>query len=621
MENKQNILSSDISNEDTEISSDNPVQKKRKRKWTAVLSVVLIALASSAAVFMAVFFSITTEKIVLELGDKPNIESIYKNKLLSSLYSVESCDIDLTKVGSSFAELKFFGFIPGKAEIEIRDTTPPEIKLTDIHSVAGIEITTEDFVVSCSDKSDITLSSDDINFDTVGEYTLSFTAADLYGNKTVGEALFTVCDKSHVLDVELGTSDIENALREKLPDITRIDMKDMPLDKEGEYVFYAFSDTTKYIWLANVRDTLPPSVKTKPLALRIGEEVTPEKFIVSVSDSSEYTSAFTSVKSTSSEKSAIAFIDIEDIHGNLTSAVEYMLVSNIPESLEFEYGTTLDKIKKKVLSQTSYSKNFTLSDIPTDVGNYSMTATYGNFGYEIKITIADTKPPVIYGATNKTISAGESVSFKSGVSAKDAHDGDVEIKVDSSKINTQVSGRYPVVYSATDSSGNTANVTVYLTVGSSTMQTVNSLADKIMAKIITNNMTPKQKAEAIYNWVTKTFSYSTRTSYLMGNFTEAAYSGFNIRSGNCYIYYAVSSVLLSKAGIENIEIKRNDPTNPHYWNLVNIDGNWYHFDACPHPKGHFLRSFLLTDKEVKAYSDNHVKDYYSFDASLYPATP
>ena len=30
---------------------------------------------------------------------------------------------------------------------------------------------------------------------------------------------------------------------------------------------------------------------------------------------------------------------------------------------------------------------------------------------------------------------------------------------------------------------------------------------------------------------------------------------------------------------------------------------------------------MLTDAEVKAYSENCVKDYYSFDASLYPATP
>ena len=30
---------------------------------------------------------------------------------------------------------------------------------------------------------------------------------------------------------------------------------------------------------------------------------------------------------------------------------------------------------------------------------------------------------------------------------------------------------------------------------------------------------------------------------------------------------------------------------------------------------------MLTDREVEEYSKNCVEDYYSFDASLYPATP
>ena len=30
---------------------------------------------------------------------------------------------------------------------------------------------------------------------------------------------------------------------------------------------------------------------------------------------------------------------------------------------------------------------------------------------------------------------------------------------------------------------------------------------------------------------------------------------------------------------------------------------------------------MLTDAQVAEYSKNSVKDYYSFDSSLYPATP
>ena len=107
----------------------------------------------------------------------------------------------------------------------------------------------------------------------------------------------------------------------------------------------------------------------------------------------------------------------------------------------------------------------------------------------------------------------------------------------------------------------------------------------------------------------------------MGKYIEAAYSGFTKHIGNCYTYYAVASVLLSRAGIENIEIQRNNPHAPHYWNLVKIGGNWYHLDTCPKWKSHPIKTFLLTDWQVKQYSLYELEGYYSFDESLYPATP
>ena len=134
-------------------------------------------------------------------------------------------------------------------------------------------------------------------------------------------------------------------------------------------------------------------------------------------------------------------------------------------------------------------------------------------------------------------------------------------------------------------------------------------------------MTDKQKALAIYNWCVGHLRYSTSTSHLMNKFIEAAYSGFTTHIGNCYTYYAVASALLTRAGIENIEIQRDNPQSPHYWNLVKIDGNWYHLDTCPKWKSHPIKTFLLTDKQVRNYSLYELEGYYSFDASLYPATP
>ncbi len=143
-------------------------------------------------------------------------------------------------------------------------------------------------------------------------------------------------------------------------------------------------------------------------------------------------------------------------------------------------------------------------------------------------------------------------------------------------------------------------------------------ADLVLEKIVESSMTPREKAKEIYDWASDRITYSNSTSYLMGDFYQSAFSGLTYRRGNCYTYFAVTSLLLTRAGVENIEIQRNDPAKPHYWNLVKIDGKWYHLDTCPHFAGHQKEVFLWTDSQVAEYSQYEVSGYYSFDPSLYP---
>jgi len=235
--------------------------------------------------------------------------------------------------------------------------------------------------------------------------------------------------------------------------------------------------------------------------------------------------------------------------------------------------------------------------------------------------LVDTTPPVIYGV--KTIYAQQNgtVSYRSGVSAYDNADGNVSVKVDASGVDVTKVGKYTVIYTATDKAGNTATQSAVVYVTGANEASITLYADEILAAITTPGMTETQKASAIYTWCVGHLRYSTSTAHLMGKYIEAAYSGFTTHIGNCYTYYAVASVLLTRAGIENIEIQRNNPNAPHYWNLVKIGGNWYHLDTCPKWKSHPIKAFLLTDWQVKQYSLNEVEGYYSFDASLYPATP
>lgn len=142
------------------------------------------------------------------------------------------------------------------------------------------------------------------------------------------------------------------------------------------------------------------------------------------------------------------------------------------------------------------------------------------------------------------------------------------------------------------------------------LKQVDAASDAILAQIINDQMNQRQKATAIYNWIKGNLRYSGHST--IGDWEGAAWDGIRKRHGDCYTYASLSSEMLNRAGMRTIEIIRSTD-NDHYWNLVEIDGNWYHFDPCPRRTGGDF--CLLTNAQI-AYSSAHI-----FDHSLYPPTP
>lgn len=149
------------------------------------------------------------------------------------------------------------------------------------------------------------------------------------------------------------------------------------------------------------------------------------------------------------------------------------------------------------------------------------------------------------------------------------------------------------------------------------MRTNDAMADQILAGIINPNMNERQKATAIYQWVRGHLTYSYSASSTIGDWHQSANEGLRRRRGHCYTYYATSLQLLSRAGFTTIEVIRSKD-NDHWWNMVYVDGNWYHFDTTPRSAGGTF--CLLTTAELMSYSTKH-NNSHVFDASLYPATP
>jgi len=252
----------------------------------------------------------------------------------------------------------------------------------------------------------------------------------------------------------------------------------------------------------------------------------------------------------------------------------------------------------------------------------------------------DTQAPEILGARDLEVEVGGSISYREGVTVRDNVDSSVRLQIDAAAVNLQEEGLYHVVYSATDSSGNKAEVTVMVSVtegeGSNeepgqtepplpplpeviTQEMVDEKADEILARIITEGMTQREQAWAVYRYVHDHIKYvgsSDKSDWLRG-----AYSGFAYGRGDCYNYFACAKALLTRLEIPNVDLERIPSSSRHYWQLVNVGEGWYHFDACWHPKSCPMESFLITEAEARAYTERVSavrENYYVYDYEACP---
>ena len=250
-----------------------------------------------------------------------------------------------------------------------------------------------------------------------------------------------------------------------------------------------------------------------------------------------------------------------------------------------------------------------------------LTDAYGNttdMVVELLVT-ADEVPPVIEGAVDLEYFLGESISYKSGITVTDDETESPKLSVDNSQGDSSKAGTYPVTYTATDDAGNTASVTVQLTLkekpkGYVDKETVYDLARKVLDDITNDSMTDMEVAFAIYKWTKSNIAYTGSSD--KSSWTKGAYQAFTKKSGDCYNYFAAAKALYDVAGIENVDVIKSDTSHSsHYWSLINLGDGWYHVDCTPRRNvGYF---FMNTDAELEAYSKKN-KNSHIFDTDAYP---
>ncbi len=241
----------------------------------------------------------------------------------------------------------------------------------------------------------------------------------------------------------------------------------------------------------------------------------------------------------------------------------------------------------------------------------------------------DTVPPVITGVKDIRIKVNGTIAYTTGISATDdsgitfSFRGDnANMRVDNSQVDLTLPGSYEITYYAVDNAGNETAVTALVFVSKVSPDDVDALVNKVITKIITEDMTKYEKAKAIFDYVHGNISYYEKKGE---DYLESAYYGLHDGLGDCNVFAATSKVLLDAAGIDNIDIKKDpDDGSPHVWNLVNTGDGWYHFDAIVWHKdtadteARDTGIFMWTDERIKASGSRTVRNQHIYNKDLYP---
>ena len=124
-----------------------------------------------------------------------------------------------------------------------------------------------------------------------------------------------------------------------------------------------------------------------------------------------------------------------------------------------------------------------------------------------------------------------------------------------------------------------------------------------VAKLVKPGMSDFEKVRVINEFIVlnTTYSFNTKTT------PHAAYAIVTEGKGVCQAYALLAYKMLKEAGIENIYVTgdagKGNAKELHAWNLVKVDGEWYHLDTT-------------WSDPTFGFSDPNLADYISYDYFL-----
>ena len=142
---------------------------------------------------------------------------------------------------------------------------------------------------------------------------------------------------------------------------------------------------------------------------------------------------------------------------------------------------------------------------------------------------------------------------------------------------------------------------------------INEIVDKVIKEKLNNNMPTREKIKIIHDYIIDNAEYD-KLKYENKNDTtyksNTAYGVLVQGYGTCNGYADAMAIFLDKLNIINYKISNSE----HIWNLVYLDGKWYHLDLTwDDPISDVDTYFLITTSELEELNDGTHK----FDKSIY----
>lgn len=116
----------------------------------------------------------------------------------------------------------------------------------------------------------------------------------------------------------------------------------------------------------------------------------------------------------------------------------------------------------------------------------------------------------------------------------------------------------------------------------SRLEEIDHLADAVLADCITDDMTQREKATALYTYITDNVRYDRRYYDDIASMpyeSRTAYGALKNDLAICGGYAQAIQILFEKAGIPCLTVQGTAGSEYHMWDLAQIDGEWAYYDA------------------------------------------